>query len=451
MATTLRFGSALSVIALATMVGGCSGLTAKSGRSAVASDSSKIGLITRAQLAMAGKDYVSAVNFAEQAVERTPNDASVRMMLGNVYFAAGRFASAEGAYRDSLSLRADQPQVVLKLALVQIAQGRNTQALDNLERARNSMDPSDYGLALALAGQVDKALAVLTERARQDDADAQVRQNLALAMALAGDWTNARIVASQDLTPDLVDQRIAQWMAFTKPASASSQVAALVGVVPDAADPGQPVRLALNSATQEQAVALADAAPVQQPAYEVAALQSPESTGISVAEAAPIETINVPPATPAAVAFAEAPLPAPLQATEAPAPQPSFVAVAKKAKRAAMVRASAKSGNRLPVRQASFSRAAGKSAAVVQLGAYGSPERVSYAWDKAAKRYSALRAYTPMSAKFASANGPVYRLSIKGFDSVREAQGLCAALRKSGGSCFVRSVAGDAPVRLASR
>ena len=438
MATSLRFGSALSAIALATTLGGCAAFSGKSSQANVAS-AANIGLTTRAQIALASKDYVSAVSFAEQAAEKTPNDAGVRMLLGNVYFASGRFNSAEGAYRDSLSLNPGQPQVVLKLALVQIAQGRNSDALAGLNAARNSLDPSDYGLALALAGRADAAVAVLTENARRPDADAQVRQNLALAMALNGDWTNARIVASQDLSPDLVDARIAQWMAFTKPTAASSQVAALVGVTPDASDPGQPVRLALNAnpAPAQQAVAVAEAQPI-----EIAPVQLAEAAPLP----APIETINVAPAAP--VAFAEAAAPPPL-------PEPAFITpVARSAKakpiRTPMARASAKSGNKLPLRQASFSRP-GKSAAVVQLGAYGSPERVSYAWDKAAKKYTALRAYTPMSAKFATAKGPVYRLSIKGFDSVREAQGLCAALKKSGGSCFVRSVAGDTPVQYASR
>ena len=41
------------------------------------------------------------------------------------YFAGGRFKSAEGAYKDSLSLYSNQPQVVLKLALVEIAHGKN--------------------------------------------------------------------------------------------------------------------------------------------------------------------------------------------------------------------------------------------------------------------------------------------------------------------------------------
>ena len=438
MATSLRFGSALSVIALATMVGGCSGLTSKAGRANVASDT-QVGLAMRAQFALSAKDYVNAVNYAEQAAEKTSGDAGIRTLLGNAYFASGRFNSAEGAYRDSLSLQGNQPQVVLKLALVQIAQGRNSEALAALNAARNAIDPSDYGLALALAGRPDAAVAILTDHARQSGADSQVRQNLALAMALNGDWTNARIVASQDLSPELVDARIEQWMSFTKPSSASSQIAALIGVTPDASDPGQPVRLALN----------ATAAPSQ----AVAAVQPVEVAPVQVAEAAPapIETVNVPPAAP--VAFAEASLPAPLQVADNLAPEPAFVAVTPKAKakRTPLVRASAKSGNKIPLRHAAFNPPSGNSAAVVQLGAYGSAERVSLAWDKAAKRYSSLRAYTPMSAKFASAKGTVYRLSIKGFASAREAQGLCAALKKSGGSCFVRSVAGDTPVQYASR
>ena len=114
MATSLRFGSALSVLALATTLGGCAAFSGKSSQANVAS-AANIGLTTRAQIALASKDYVSAIGFAEQAAEKTPNDAGVRMLLGNVYFASGRFNSAEGAYRDSLSLNPGQPQVVLKL------------------------------------------------------------------------------------------------------------------------------------------------------------------------------------------------------------------------------------------------------------------------------------------------------------------------------------------------
>jgi hypothetical protein len=93
----------------------------------------------------------------------------------------------------------------------------------------------------------------------------------------------------------------------------------------------------------------------------------------------------------------------------------------------------------------------GKSPAVVQLGAYGSPERVLIAWNGAAKKYGALKAYAPMSARFASPKGTFYRLSVRGFNNVGEANSLCNSLRRAGGSCFVRNPAGDAPVQVASR
>ena len=89
--------------------------------------------------------------------------------------------------------------------------------------------------------------------------------------------------------------------------------------------------------------------------------------------------------------------------------------------------------------------------AVVQLGAYSNSKSVLAAWNIKARKYRSLVAYTPMSARFASSKGTFYRLSVKGFGSVNEAMALCSSLRHSGGSCFVRNVAGDTPVQIASR
>ena len=66
---------------------------------------------------------------------------------------------------------------------------------------------------------------------------------------------------------------------------------------------------------------------------------------------------------------------------------------------------------------------------------------------EARSKYGALKAYLPMSARFASPKGVFYRLSVRGFASDREARNLCMSLRRQGGSCFVRNVAGDAPVQ----
>ena len=128
-------------------------------------------------------------------------------------------------------------------------------------------------------------------------------------------------------------------------------------------------------------------------------------------------------------------------ATKAPAPAP-------KAKTAKVQHAKAVA-QRTPVRQAAFHR--GNSTAVVQLGSFSNPKSVLAAWNIAAHHYSALRGYAPMSARFASPRGMFYRLSVHGFASANEATALCASLRHAGGTCFVRNVAGDAPVQIAMR
>ena len=438
MAKPLRFGSALSIIALASTVGGCASFGERAGRSSFGKvDMAKVALGTRAQAALAGQDYAAAVDLAEQAVAQTPDDAGFRTLLGNAYFASGRFASAEAAYSDSLTLFAGQPQVILKLALVQIAQGRNTEAAAFLHSARGGLNASDYGLAMALAGQPHEAVGVLENAAREPGADAQLRQNLALAHALAGDWASARIVAAQDLSPDLVDSRVQQWMALSNPAKASDQVAALTGISPAAEDPGQPMRLALRGS--DNRMAEAQPAPAEAPAPVQVAEAAPVAEivppAISVEEPAPIAAaaIAVPDITPAPVALAAAPIAPPMPTFEAPdVADPVLTAKA-------------------PVRKASLPRSGGRSGVVVQLGAYSSRDRVALAWDKLTSKYPGLRGYSPVTARFNSANGTVYRLSIDGFGSEREAIASCRELKGKGGACFVRHVAGDSPVQIASR
>ncbi len=438
MSKPLRFGSALSAIALASVIAGCATPAGRSPAFFGGKDGKgDVGLAMRALAALNANDYAAAVNLAERAVEKSPNDAGFRALLGNAYFASGRFASAEAAYRDSLSLIANQPQVVLKLALVEIAQGRNAEALALLGEARVLLEPADYGLAVALAGQPQEAAGVLEAAARQPGADSRLRQNLALAYALSGDWDAARTVAAQDLSADLLDSRIQQWMAFAKPSAAADQVAALTGVRPVASDPGQPVRLALRGAPTRTAQAVPQPVvayappPVAEPVYH-----APQSDHLAAAPP--------PGAAPAPVVQAAAPAPAFVEAD--PVIEPAYV----EPKRARVLSASF-TAKLKPARPATFARRNGNSTAVVQLGAYGSPQRVAAAWNTAARRYAVLRGYSPVSARFNSSQGLVYRLSVKGFANANEAKDLCVSVRRAGGSCFVRSVAGDVPVRLASR
>jgi D-alanyl-D-alanine carboxypeptidase len=87
---------------------------------------------------------------------------------------------------------------------------------------------------------------VLTEAARAEGADARTRQNLALAYALSGRWVQARMLASQDLSPAKLEARMAEWSKLAEQPDAQIRVASLIGTKAQQ-DAGMPVRLALSN------------------------------------------------------------------------------------------------------------------------------------------------------------------------------------------------------------
>lgn len=450
-----RFGSAASLVVLGSMIAGCAAPQARVGSTTHIGGKAdqQVALATQALAALNSNNVPMAIDFAERAVAKTPTDANVRALLGNAYFAGGRFRSAEAAYKDSLTLESGQPQVILKLALVEIAQGKTSEAVAILNSGRPLLDTSDYGLAIALAGRPAEAIAVLEPAAREVGADATVRQNLALAHALSGDWDEARTIAAQDVPANQLDSRIQQWMQLATPKRASDQVAALVGVTPAPVDAGQPVQLALNKGGGTELAQAGAPAPARMPA------PAPAPKPVAVAAAAPTPA----PKPVAVAAIAPKPALAPVVAA-APAPPPvrtTFATMAVAAYSEAKAAIASVLPHSTPAKPAKPHRAVavaqrapvhqGNITTVVQLGAYGSPARVLAAWNGAAHKYGALKAYLPMSARFASPKGTFYRLSVRGFGSIGQANALCATLRREGGSCFVRNFAGDQPVQFASR
>jgi hypothetical protein len=87
----------------------------------------------------------------------------------------------------------------------------------------------------------------------------------------------------------------------------------------------------------------------------------------------------------------------------------------------------------------------------MQIASYRSPQQVSAGWSHLTQRFPALRAYLPLRARFDSPKGTYWRLSVQGFGDQHEAMNRCQQLKSHGGHCFVRGVAGDAPVQIASR
>lgn len=466
MSKPLRFGTAISAIVVASMLAGCAASQVKTGFGGKAADVD-VGVATRALAALNSNDIPMAIELGERAVAKDPQDAGFRALLGNAYFAAGRFGSAEAAYKDSLTIYSNQPRVILKLALVQIALGKSSEAIAFLDAAKGVLDPSDYGLALALAGRPGDAVAVLDAAAREQGADARIRQNLALAHALAGDWADARAIAAQDVPVDQLDARIQQWMQLAKPGKPGAQVAALVGITPAASDPGQPIRLALNQTDTR----LAEAAPVAAPA----SVMAPQP---QMAQAVPVQAAPAPAPAPSFVEAVAptAPVPAMVQAVApAPAAQPAPRPVVAQAQAPApltmaMIAAAAPEApsafamfmpakarpTAKPVRLHRAAAVAPRAQlrhgdSVMQLGAYRSAAQVSQAWSRLTQRYPALRGYFPLRARFDSPKGTFWRLSVQGFENEREAVLRCRALKDRGGNCFVRDFAGDRPVQIASR
>ena len=59
---------------------------------------------------------------------------------------------------------------------------------------------------------------------------------------------------------------------------------------------------------------------------------------------------------------------------------------------------------------------------------------------------------TPLSTTVSvPGRGTLHRLSVAGFASREAAGRTCRSIQVKGGACFVRTVAGDSPVRWASR
>lgn len=421
MKTRTMFMLGLSAIAM-TAVAGASVPAVFAGASAA--ENAKQGTLNaaKAQKALAKRNADQAVKFAEAAVAFAPRDAEYRALLGQAYLLAGRFASAKQALSDSLSLQPDNPRVALNLALAQIAQGEWASARQTLDE-NGSIGISDRGLAYALAGDPAKAVELLAPAAREADATAKTRQNLALSLALAGRWGEAKLVASVDLPPDQVEARILQWAAFARPTNAYDQVASLLNVRP-IADSGLPAQLALADAPNTAVAAAEPAAvdaymPSAPAATEVAAAQEGDTT-VAAAPAVEVAGTNsqivfgpraeIVQAIPASSAVEAAPAPA-RKASPAPA-------------------------------RAVASATPAKGKFFVQLGAYANAGVARDKWRQASARVPAIAKFSPQGANVSTKAGSFYRLSVGGFARA-DADSLCRQVKASGGNCFVRVQAGD--------
>jgi Flp pilus assembly protein TadD len=401
---------------------------------------------------LAKQDYAGALSAAEKQVALAPRDAEMRALLGQAYLLNGRYVSARAAYSDALSLGATDRRTIVSLAMIETALGHGEVARAILQDHASGLAAVDLGLALALAGDPAEGVQVLMRAIQDTGGDARMRQNLAYAQALAGDWTQARLVASRDLSSAEVQDRIARWAILSRPGNEALRVATLLGVDPRPDDRGLPANLALGpvrstdpTAAGTSLAAMSPAQRADEPALPgqsaaplfVAPLQAPATAAaprrnVPRLATAPVATIRP------VVAMAPAGQRLPASATAAfvrtsPAGKANFIAQSIPGKGSAAASKFISGSAPSPA----ASRAGGGNWAV-QLGAFTDVTGAMVRWQQFAGRDAGL-ANLPLVASLVETNGTrLTRLSIKGFASRDAAMGLCSRLRAAGQACYPR-------------
>ncbi len=401
------------------------------------------------------KDVLSA----ERAVARTPQSASQRASLGLAYLQVGRFASAMAAFDDAMRLGDNSPRTALSLALAKVGAGHGREAVAILDDWRDSIPASDLGLALALAGETTRGVAILTDALRGGQNSPKLRQNLAYAYALDGRWREARTMMEQDIPADQVDRRISEWAMQGRPEDAQKRVASLLGA-PIRSDPGLPQALALgNSDTVEQLAAEATAVqpqPVQQPAVAREELPAAGEPAAPISAAAPSVAVNSDvPETPAMAAptYAVAAAPTTPVPDSVVAAQPAgtssftsaFVGSNAQAPAPAPYKAPRTVRVALPVAKPVNFR---NGSHLVQLGSFSSPQGARRGWGILASRNPRLHEYRMVITPAVVNGRNFWRVAAAGFDA-GTASGMCSTVKNRGGACFAyaatRAPAGALP------
>ena len=373
---------------------------------------------SRAEAALAAGHHGQAISHAEAAVLADPQNPAYRAVLGSAYMDAGRFASAATSFDDAMQLGDNSARTALSLALALTGAGKTSEAAALLNDWQKEIATADVGLALALAGQPDRGVHLMSNAIRAGDNTPKMRQNLAYAYALAGRWREARLMAAQDVPADQVSDRIAEWATTSAPEASQARLAKLLDVPASAHDAGQPAQLALaNTPSMEQLASEASAgtaselpplAAADAPAGELPPLASLDPSAAAARyEAPPVErpsnfssAFNAAAAVPTAVT----------QDTSRfvqPGPQRAEPVVAQRA-----------DGTHL-----------------VQLGSFASEQGARRAWGIYANRYPELAGHQMVISEAVVKGKRYWRVSAGGYVRAT-ASSMCGRVRTGGQGCF---------------
>ncbi|HET9629600.1 MAG TPA: SPOR domain-containing protein, partial [Novosphingobium sp.] len=292
-----------------------------------------------------------------------------------------------------------------------------------LDAHRSDIPAGDLGLALALAGESSRGVAILADAVRGGENTPKLRQNLAYAYALDGRWAEAKVMAAQDVPADQLDRRMAIWALSALPDRSRDRVAGLLGA-PVRRDAGQPAALALHTGP---------AAPQK---AEMAVAPEAELPAAVAAASAPTVETNL--AVQSAPAIADAPH-APVVATRHAPALASLVQafggrefqMHKFQPAAAVVPA-----KRVHAIAAAMARPVAGGTHVVQLGAFSNERNARRAWAIYTHQNPSLAAYRPVIVPAVIKGRQLWRVAAGGLADRFAANGLCGNLRAHGSACF---------------
>jgi cytochrome c-type biogenesis protein CcmH/NrfG len=141
--------------------------------------------LQQAQKLFAQRQSQQAVQLLEETIQRYPQAASARLLLGELWRHLGRVEQAEQAFTQAVQIDPDSPDAWFRLGCIQAARGRMREAAESFHRAINRKpDHADAHVNLGhclqelgdAAGAADAFRAALRCRPDYERAQAALRQ-----------------------------------------------------------------------------------------------------------------------------------------------------------------------------------------------------------------------------------------------------------------------------------
>lgn len=167
--------------------------------------------------------YVGALSDSERVLNDAraihPDDPLLRLELAKTKIAGGFAQEALLLLKPLAEEEDEDPSVLQALGVAYDRTGQHQEAQAAYAEAMKHGRPSaallnNDGLSRLISGDVEGAVARLREASTAPGANAQVRQNLALALVLKGDEAEARRVAGAAVPKDIAEKALAYFTAI---------------------------------------------------------------------------------------------------------------------------------------------------------------------------------------------------------------------------------------------